>query len=108
MSLRHHSWDDSREDFFYAGDLSGGYYLSPCVLTNCHDGMKAVQEEIFGSVATILPFDTESEVIQRANNTVFGLGGKVWSRYRTLAHFSDIFDSGKNMVVSVLTKIESE
>ena len=37
--------------------------------------MKAVQEEIFGSVATILPFDTESEVIQRDNNTVFGLGG---------------------------------
>ena len=37
--------------------------------------MKAVQEEIFGSVATILPFDTESEVIQRANNTVFGLAG---------------------------------
>ena len=37
--------------------------------------MKAVQEEIFGSVATILPFDTETEVIERANNTIFGLGG---------------------------------
>ena len=67
--------------FFHAGDLSGGYYLSPCVLTNCHDGMKAVQEEIFGSVATILPFDTESEVIQRANNTVFGLGGNFFSPF---------------------------
>ena len=33
---------------------------------------------------------------------------KVWSSYQTLAHFSDNFDSGKNMVVSVLTKIESE
>jgi acyl-CoA reductase-like NAD-dependent aldehyde dehydrogenase len=39
--------------------------------------MKAVQEEIFGSVATILPFDTETEVIERANNTVFGLGGNI-------------------------------
>ena len=37
--------------------------------------MKAVQEEIFGSVATLLPFDNEAEVIQRANNTAFGLGG---------------------------------
>ena len=64
-----------KETKFVSGDLSGGYYLSPCVLTNCHDGMKAVQEEIFGSVATILPFDTEEEVIQRANNTAFGLGG---------------------------------
>ena len=45
------------------------------MLTNCHDGMKAVQEEIFGSVATLLPFDNEAEVIQRANNTAFGLGG---------------------------------
>ena len=62
-------------DFVFSGDLSGGYYLSPCVLTNCHDGMTAVQEEIFGSVATILPFDNEAEVIQRANNTAFGLGG---------------------------------
>ena len=61
---------------FVAGDLSGGYYLSPCVLTNCHDKMKAVQEEIFGSVATILPFDSEAEVVERANNTAFGLGGK--------------------------------
>ena len=57
------------------GELAGGHYLSPCILTNCHDKMKAVQEEIFGSVATILPFDSEEEVVKRANNTAFGLGG---------------------------------
>ena len=59
------------------GELEGGQYLSPCILTNCHDKMKSVQEEIFGSVATILPFDSEEEVIKRANNTAFGLGGKL-------------------------------
>ncbi len=57
------------------GDLKDGYYLSPCILTNCHDDMKAVKEEIFGSVATVLPFDSEKEVLKRANNTAFGLGG---------------------------------
>lgn len=59
----------------FVGELAGGQYLSPCVLTNCHDNMKAVKEEIFGSVAIVLPFDSEEEVISRANNTAFGLGG---------------------------------
>lgn len=68
------------------GDLSGGYYLSPCVLTNCHDNMKAVREEIFGSAAIILPFDTEEEVIKRANDTTFGLGGGVFTKDFGKAH----------------------
>merc|ERR1711973_840882 len=58
------------------GDLSGGYYLSPCVLTECHDDMRVIREEIFGAVAAVLPFDTEEEAIRRANDTQFGLGGK--------------------------------
>lgn len=68
------------------GECSEGYYLSPCVLTNCHDEMKAVKEEIFGSVATILPFETEQEVVERANNTPFGLGGGVFTKDLTRAH----------------------
>jgi aldehyde dehydrogenase family 9 protein A1 len=50
-------------------------FLSPCILTDCHDEMTAVKEEIFGSVAAVLPFDTEDEVLQRANNTPYGLAG---------------------------------
>ena len=50
--------------------------MSPCVLTDCHDEMTAVKEEIFGSVAAVLPFDTEEEVIKRANNSPYGLAGK--------------------------------
>ena len=68
------------------GELKGGYYLSPCVMTKCHDNMKAVQEEIFGSAAIILPFDTEEEVIERANDTTFGLGGGVFTKDLGKAH----------------------
>ena len=67
--------------FSFLGELSDGHYLSPCILTNCHDKMKAVQEEIFGSVAIILPFDTEDEVLKRANDTTFGLGGGVFTKF---------------------------
>ena len=59
---------------------SGGYYMSPCVLTNCRDDMKVVQEEIFGPVMSILSFATEDEVIKRANATHYGLAGGVFTR----------------------------
>lgn len=61
--------------------LAGGYYMSPCVLTNCHDDMKAMKEEIFGPVMTILTFLTEEEVIRRANDTHYGLASGVFTRY---------------------------
>lgn len=62
------------------GNLAGGYYLSPCVLTNCRDDMKVVKEEVFGSVMSILEFDTEEEAIKRANDTIFGLAGGVFTK----------------------------
>ncbi|XP_066993265.1 4-trimethylaminobutyraldehyde dehydrogenase [Anabrus simplex] len=60
--------------------LDGGYYLSPCVLANCHDGMRVVQEEVFGAVLSFLTFSTEEEVLKRANDTMFGLAGGVFTR----------------------------
>mgnify|MGYP002041898420 CR=1 FL=1 len=69
--------------------------MSPCVLTNCHDNMKAVKEEIFGSVAIVLPFDSEEEVIKRANDTAFGLGGGVFTQNLNRAHrVSSALDAG--------------
>merc|ERR1719295_659660 len=68
------------------GDLAGGFYLSPCVLTNCRDDMRVVKEEIFGAVAAILPFETEDEVIKRANDTHYGLGGGVFTKDIQRAH----------------------
>ena len=50
------------------------------MVTNCRDDMRFVQEEIFGSVAACLEFDTEEEVIRRANNTSFGLAAGVFTK----------------------------
>ncbi|CAD5116713.1 DgyrCDS5571 [Dimorphilus gyrociliatus] len=51
------------------GELSGGNYISPCIITNLSDNATAVREEIFGPVLTLLKFNEEEEVIARANAT---------------------------------------
>lgn len=67
-------------------DLAYGYYLRPCILGNCTDDMTAVKEEIFGSVMSILPFDTEDEAVSRANNSELGLAGGIFTNDLTRAH----------------------
>ena len=67
-----------------------GFYMEPAIFTNCTDNMRIVQEEIFGMVMAVLPFDTEEEVIQRANDTNFGLSAGVFTQnlqraYRVVA-----------------------
>uniref|UniRef100_A0A2C9JJL8 Aldehyde dehydrogenase domain-containing protein n=1 Tax=Biomphalaria glabrata TaxID=6526 RepID=A0A2C9JJL8_BIOGL len=66
--------------------LAGGYYLRPCILTNCTDEMTVVKEEIFGPVLSMLTFKSEEEVIDRANNTDFGLAGGLFTRDLQRAH----------------------
>ncbi|KAF4799819.1 4-trimethylaminobutyraldehyde dehydrogenase [Turdus rufiventris] len=66
--------------------LKNGFYMRPCVLGNCKDDMTCVKEEIFGPVMAILPFDTEEEVVERANATKFGLAGGVFTRDIQKAH----------------------
>lgn len=56
-----------------------GMFLPPTVLTNVNHEMKIIQEETFGPVLPVIPFDSEEEVIQLANDTEFGLNASVWS-----------------------------
>ncbi|MDO4683234.1 MAG: betaine-aldehyde dehydrogenase [Lautropia sp.] len=54
-----------------------GAYVAPTIFTDCRDDMKIVREEIFGPVMSILAYDTEDEVIRRANDTTYGLAAGV-------------------------------
>ncbi len=56
-----------------------GFWFPPTVLFPVGDDDRAVREEIFGPVVAVLPFDTEAEVIKRANDTIYGLSGSVWT-----------------------------
>uniref|UniRef100_A0A673AK56 4-trimethylaminobutyraldehyde dehydrogenase B-like n=1 Tax=Sphaeramia orbicularis TaxID=375764 RepID=A0A673AK56_9TELE len=66
--------------------LRGGYYMTPCVLGNCTDEMTCVKEEIFGPVMSVLSFETEEEVLHRANDTSLGLAAGVFTRDVRRAH----------------------
>lgn len=62
------------------GDLAAGFFVPPTVYADVTNDMAIAQEEIFGPVLAAIPFDTEDEAIALANDTVYGLGGGVWSR----------------------------
>ncbi len=62
------------------GDLAAGSYLTPAVLAGVDNRMRVAREEIFGPVATVIPFDTEDEAISLANDSVYGLSGSLWTR----------------------------
>jgi aminomuconate-semialdehyde/2-hydroxymuconate-6-semialdehyde dehydrogenase len=56
-----------------------GYYLEPTVIEVSTDECRVNQEEIFGPVVTIMPFDTEDEVLQMANKVKYGLSATLWT-----------------------------
>ena len=59
--------------------LEKGYFVRPTVFSEVTSEMTIAQEEIFGPVLSILPYDTEEEAIAIANDSVYGLSGGVWS-----------------------------
>ncbi|HXC09950.1 MAG TPA: betaine-aldehyde dehydrogenase [Steroidobacteraceae bacterium] len=69
-----------------AGALGKGYFVAPTVFDNCRDDMAIVREEIFGPVMSVLEFEDEQEVIERANATEFGLAAGVFTNDLTRAH----------------------
>ncbi len=62
------------------GELSGGYYLRPAVVEGLPNTCRTNQEEIFGPVVTLQPFDTEEEAIALANGVEYGLASSVWTQ----------------------------
>ena len=60
--------------------MDKGCFLRPTLLGNVTNNMRVAQEEIFGPVACVLKFKDEEEVIKMANDSVYGLGGAVWTR----------------------------
>ena len=69
-----------------SGSLAKGYFVAPAVFDGCRDDMAIVREEIFGPVMSVLEFDDEADVIERANATEFGLAAGVFTNDLTRAH----------------------
>ncbi len=59
--------------------LEGGFFYEPTIFTGVDNKMKIAQEEIFGPVVSVIKFDDDDQAIAVANDSIYGLGGGVWS-----------------------------
>ncbi len=74
---------------------SAGWYIEPTVIEGLSHDCRTNQEEIFGPVVTIMPFDTEDEVLEYANSVRYGLSATLWTENLSRAHrFAAKLDSG--------------
>ena len=61
------------------GDNAKGYFINPTIFADCTNDMRICQEEIFGPVLAVIPFDTEEEAVAIANDTTYGLAAGFWT-----------------------------
>ncbi|WP_372886524.1 5-carboxymethyl-2-hydroxymuconate semialdehyde dehydrogenase [Shimia sp.] len=93
-------FDIAREDgatIAAGGETLGdtGYFLRPTLFTDAHNRMRIAQEEIFGPVLTSIPFASEAEALEIANDTDYGLTGYLWTSDLTRAmRFTDRLEAG--------------
>lgn len=69
-----------------AGRCENGYFLEPTIIENLPFDCRTNQEEIFGAVVSIQPFDTENEVLEYANSVEYGLSATIWTENLSRAH----------------------
>lgn len=74
------------EEAILEGDLKKGYYVKPTIIEGLSHRCRTNQEEIFGPVVTIQPFQSEEEVVEMANSTIYGLSATLWTNHLQRAH----------------------
>jgi len=74
------------EEYVPDGRCRNGWFIRPTIIEGLAHDCRTNQEEIFGPLVTLIPFDTEAEVLEYANNTPYGLASILWTENLTRAH----------------------
>jgi (Z)-2-((N-methylformamido)methylene)-5-hydroxybutyrolactone dehydrogenase len=76
-------------------DLGAGLFVEPTIFTDVRNDMRIAQEEVFGPVLSVIPFDTEEEAISIGNDIVYGLAAAVWTKsLRRAMLMTDALEAG--------------